>query len=555
MMRFIAMVLVLISVNAFAINKTEQLNSFIKIWGVVKYMHPEASRGAYDMNKEFVEKYDQITKGINQQEFEQNILSWIEHFDSKRNHYSTTQNQHTEIYADYHWISNFGSPLQNKLRAILNNDNTGDYYAKLKKMTSYVILEDESKTFAFNQDIRSHQLLLLASFWNAMQFWNVNITLNDKTWNLVLEETVKKFESSKTTTDFERIKDNLLADINDSHSDNLDISLVLNRMKYYPVFGGKIINDSLVITEIRDLPKAQVQGVALGDVVVGIDDMTVAAYISKNFHLCSSNGSSIRARIQRILLLASDKRTIKISLLKRESGLVVNKEIPLYEPSEIDYAQASSMPSSFLSSTYTSVNDEIGYINLQSITGKTLKKALTAFKDSKGIIVDLRTHPANLLIRDIDHLVSDEKRFLKILAPVGPAKRAFQDDNIVEKIAGSAVVVYGKKKSFKGIVVLLVDRGTQSKAEYLGAAIQQNDKCYTIGEQTSGAIMNTNHYQLLNGQTFVFTNYMAMDVSGNYVLQRNGLKLDKELQENTKHYKPSLYIDEAIKYINSVAVE
>lgn len=90
----------------------------------------------------------------------------------------------------------------------------------------------------FDKKNKAHQLLFFASFWNAMQYWNVNITLNDKKWNDVLDETVSLFVQQENPLSFDDIKDKLLANINDSHSDNLEISQVVHRAKYFAPFSG-----------------------------------------------------------------------------------------------------------------------------------------------------------------------------------------------------------------------------------------------------------------------------------------------------------------------------
>lgn len=235
-----------------------------------------------------------------------------------------------------------------------------------------------------------------------------------------------------------------------------------------------------------------IDDIELGDVIFGINNQNLSDYIADNFNICSSNGSSVRAHIQRFFLLSSDVNSLKINLLKKNDERVINKEIKLYNLERLDYSQTKVMTYTKLAAIQN-INDEIGYVNLENINEKSLKQVISDFKSKKGIIVDLRNYPHNLEKRDISkYFVLKKKKFLKTLAPDTPGKRKIDKDNIYGKLAESAFEVGGGKHAYKGIIVLLVDRNTQSKAEWLGFAIQQNKKTYTLGEQTSGAIMNTN---------------------------------------------------------------
>lgn len=545
----------LLTINSSANPKQSEVNqfsNFVKIWGIIKYMHPSASRGDFDMNQEFIKQYEQVKNISDESTFEQNMLDWISCFDTKNIAYKTTLNKSNqdEVYVDYSWIESLNNKdLQTKLKTLIDNENIGDYYAKMIKIISYVELKDESVDFIFDKENKVHQFLFFASFWNTMQYWNVNITLNDKKWNDVLEETVSLFIQRKSPKSFDDIKDKLLARINDSHSDNLDISQVASRVKYLAPFNGKIVNDSLVITQLSDYQKSITNGIELGDVIFKINDQSLSDYIADSFNICSSNGNSIRARIQKFILLSSKNNSLTIRFLKKNDGHVHDKEIKLYK--DFDYSQAKAMNYTKLMAIQE-INEEIGYVNLESINGKSLKKAISDFKNKKGIIVDLRNYPSNLSKREIGrYLVPERKKFLKVLAPVSAGKRKINKDNIYQKLSESPFETGGSKYAYKGIIVLLVDRNTQSKAEWLGMAIQQNKKTYTLGEQTSGAILNANIYKLLNGEDFTFTNYMALDISDDYVLQRNGLKIDQKVNETARYFDPDVYLKEAIEYIES----
>ena len=105
------------------------------------------------------------------------------------------------------------------------------------------------------------------------------------------------------------------------------------------------------------------------------------------------------------------------------------------------------------------------------------------------------------------------------------------------------------KNFYKGKVVLLVDRETQSNAEWIGMAIQNSPSCTTVGEQTSGAVMNVTTFNMVDQSSIYFTSSGAF-YPDDIEAQRNGLKIDYEVAESAINYNPDLYIEEAIKIIN-----
>ncbi|QQU01955.1 S41 family peptidase [Myroides odoratus] len=168
------------------------------------------------------------------------------------------------------------------------------------------------------------------------------------------------------------------------------------------------------------------------------------------------------------------------------------------------------------------------------------------------MIIDLRNYPLGTRKSEIvDFLSTEKKRFVSIIGPILPGQRDLVKKNSLDLLLGDTSFLKNKKNGYKGIIVILVDRNTLSKAEFIALQLQHYQNAYTIGEQTGGAIMNTKTYKLLNGQPFVFTSYMAVDPIDNSPLQRNGLKLNKQMEESALSFEPYSYLLEAVKYIEN----
>lgn len=548
----------LILQNSFSQTKiadNHKIESLIQIWGVLKYQHPEVSKGIYNMNEEFIDEFDKIINVESREKFNEELLTWIKKFSNQKTVFKTSKDfLHTKSNfiknADYKWIDNsgFSSELVSILKEIQNNSNIGDYYASKNRLSKMVSFKNEKGLEQFDLMNRSNRILFLSSFWNAMKYWNVNLYLTDQPWSSVLTEMISEFENTDEIK-FEFAKDKLFSKLNDSHSDYPSSYLMEEKLDHFPYFGGRIINDSLVITNLYDKELAKKDNINLGDVVFSINEQSIKDYYNENFssYISASNSNYLKRRIEKFFLLASDSDSKQIGIYRNDKSVEstyvkLNKSGDyISKSSETIYDQRKE--------NYYKIKDEIGYLSLGKIKKDELKKAFKHFDKTTGLIIDLRNYPLNVSVEEMTkYLYPTKKVFIKILAPKSPSYGEYDFEAPLNIISNPFAAGSKNRNYYKGKVILLVDRSTASKAEFIGMAIQQAPNCITIGEQTAGAVMNRIRFTLIDKTTVDFTGMGAFypDDRG---LQRNGLKIDCEIKESASGYNPNLYIEEAINLL------
>ncbi|SHJ24242.1 C-terminal processing protease CtpA/Prc, contains a PDZ domain [Mesonia phycicola] len=538
--------------NTFSqVNEIEKNEKFIKIWGLLKYYHPEISDGKFNFNKEFIKEYQKVELIKTKEAFDEEMIDWIESygidkFVAKEN--ISEDKLFTKNYS-FEWIneSNYNFKLFSLLNELKENTNYKNYYAKVKKLSCSVDFSNETSLANFDYSKKEHRLLFLASFWNAMKFWNVNIYLTDTPWEKVLNQLISDFTSSGKEN-FEKAKENLFSKLNDSHSD-YRYSYTLNLLNKFPNFGGKIINDSLVITSVYNKKMFQEDSLSKGDIIYAINGVKLNEYYQNKFSnvISVSNQNYLKRAIEKTYLLASNKDSILVNILKT-NGQNIRQYIQL---SPLKYPAEKYMrlrPSK--TDNWKELNTEIGYINLNYIDRKQLKQAFNHFNLFKGVIIDLRNYPKSIGASDIaKHLYPEKTTFLKALTSIKPSYGDYGSNTALSFINNLFEAGKKNKAYFKGKIVLLVDRTTASKAEWIGMAIQASPNCTTIGEQTFGAVMNRNQIQLIDGTTIDFTGVGAF-YPNNESVQRKGLRLDYKIKESALQYDNNLYIEKAIRLIN-----
>lgn len=535
------------------ISKNKKIENFIQIWGLLKYKHPKISKGNIDFDKEFIKQFDKLAKINTQEQFNTEILNWIFSLNSKKERIKIKKAKSDILFSkneDYSWLtnSNFNDELIEILNQIKNNTNYGKHYAFINKMSSSVNFNEDREFIGFDAKKESHRFLFLASFWNKMRYWNVNIYLTETRWNTVLKLVIPNF-SSDNELQFYLAKDKLFAYLNDSHS-NYNFSYFYNNPKRkYSLYGGRIINDTLVIKTIFNQEFAKSENIQLGDMVYSINDKKLNEYYLEKFsnRISASNNNYLKKSIERFYLLSDISDSVKIEISKK-NGTISQQKIKLYKFSKEIY-NIKNLPDTLAFIKWKKITKDIGYINLKEINKPELEKAFEDFKSSKGIVIDLRNYPRNLNVNDVpNYLYPKKKVFMKILTPKSPSIGKYDTQSVLKIIKNPFAAGKNNKNYYKGKVILLVDRNTASMAEYFAMAIQNSPNCITIGEQTFGAVMNRNEVILKDKTTIDFTGAGAF-YPDNKSAQRQGLKIDYYVQENAKGYNIYKYIDEAIKII------
>lgn len=521
------------------------------VWGLLKYHHPEISNGKYDWDLEFVILVDKLDAIENQEEMNDLLLAFISKFKMSNLEVKKINTERLFVKnTDYDWIDQkiFGEKLTNALVKIKENDNINNYYASTDKLAKMLSFKNESGFKDFKYSIKSHRLLLLYSFWNVIQYWNINKYLMDEKWTNCLDSMTKEFINCKTNLEFEILKSKLISKLNDSHSYYLSSVVNDSLFKYGPVFSVKAINDSLLVNSIYNKLLAKKDGIELGDIIVKINHKDISTCLNEEIApiLSVSNLSFLKKFSNWLFFKESD--SINVDIIKK-NGTQINQYVHLYRNYIDEQPVYLGTEKKY---TWSFIKPHIAYINLDQITKNELSIAFKQISNTKGLILDLRNYPKNISNEHLaEFLYPQKKEFIKVLFPMEnhPSFGEYDGDAPLKLIANPFKLGSNNPDYYKGKVLLLVNKRTQSKAEFIGMTIQQSPNCTTIGEQTAGSVMNIVSYMLPDKTEVNFTGLGAFYPDGEEV-QRKGLRIDYYVKETAKNYDPELYIKDAIRIID-----
>jgi C-terminal processing protease CtpA/Prc len=521
------------------------------VWGLMKYHHPEISKVKYNWDGVFLELMTSAEKIETHKKLNIFLLDFVTKYNTKKARFKDRNLDNSKLFLknqDYDWIDQkvFGVDLADELNKLRVNGNIGNYYAKVSKLTRMVSFENEKGIKNFDFKNKHHRLLTLFSYWNAMQYWNLNKYLTDEKWFDVLDDAIEDFSNSNSDVTYEMAKLKIVSKLNDSHAMRFSSTVRDSLFKFSASFNLKILNDSLVVNALLNKKLSLENGIENGDVIFKIKNKKISSYINTNLSglLSASNLNDLYKGLSYSLILANNIDSINVDILKK-NGKVINRYVKLYEKFDIDYEPIETQ----YKEKYCFVKPEIGLINIGRIAKKDLKEVFKTFANTKGLIIDLRNNPRDYF--DITkYLLSEKKEFIKVTLPIKsyPSTSEYNASAPLGFVINPFKTGSNSNKCYKGKVILLVDRNTASKLEYIGMSIQQSPNCITVGEQTGGAPTNITYYTLPDSSEQTFTGYGGFYPNGESV-QRNGLKIDYKIIENALNYNPNRYIDEAVKII------
>ena len=504
------------------INNLELLG---KIWGFLKYYHPEVGKGKYDWDNElfqFLPKYLNVNDTGQRDEL---LLRWIEKY-GELPVCTTCKETAADAYQkpDFSWVENgnMSTVLKKKIKEIYQNRLQGThYYIKLEESNPEFLNEQPYSTSFPDKNLR---LLALYRYWNIIQYFFPYKYLTDKNWNEVLRENIPKFINANTALEYQLTLLQLLGETNDTHArhffqgvNEIDSLLRMRNAPFrtneidslrgtrYAPFRVRFIENKLTVTDYFNPELKENAGMEIGDFITHINGKKIE-YITdsiKSYYPASNEAASMYYIAPD--LVRSNNHSIHI--VYNSSGTIKQKELTLYKRSDLNMNKRSNKLS------YDSIMIDkdsmfIGYITLETIKDTEISHIKKAFINAKGIIIDIRNYPATFVPFSLgNYFTSKKKPFARFTTGNinNPGEfnfslnMEFLDNNAGNRNNSNVFETPKSEQYFQGKLVVIVNEETVSQAEYTAMAFRAGDNTAIIGSQTQGADGNVSFIPLPGG--------------------------------------------------------
>lgn len=511
-----------------------------KIWGFLKYHHPNVIGGNQDWDAALIEILPEIIEAKSPKERDSILLNWVNQLGSYNDDEFTRQVGLVYIEPSVlDWI------LESEIQEELTQQLEGIRKANRRNSNHYVSFRESSNP-AFNNEepyydmaypTTEYRLLSLFRFWNIVEYYFPYKYLIGNDWDSVLKEFIPKFMEAEGQLEYLLVTLEAIASINDTHARLLTKHDVLEEywgLNFAPL-EAFFIDDNLVISRFEDVYEAEASGLIIGDIIRKIDGKAVGDIINERTKYTSASNHPTLLREIAYNILRTNAESIEIeyerdgelytTLVKANRQERVNRRRPIQ-----DYA-------------FKMVESDIAYINIGLLKDNEIEAIMEEIKDTKGLILDVRMYPSFYIHNLSKHLLPKRTEFYRITQGSGiePGLFIMKDPDA----AGSI-----NPDFYKGKVVIINNELTQSYGEFSTMLYRKIPSSVVIGSTTAGADGNVSEFYLPGGiQTRI--SGIGIYYPDGTITQRVGIVPDIEVKPTIEGIKNNIdeLLDKAVEII------
>jgi C-terminal processing protease CtpA/Prc len=460
------------------LTETQKLVATCKVWGYLKYYHPQVASGKFDWDKQLFVVLPKVEQANTKEELSLVLENWIYSLGEVKEIAPIAIPKDVEFFDknfDLSWINNsklFSTTLSKKLKFIeenryQSNEEFEAGFDGLKSLKNYFDLDYNSK---------DSRILMVFAYWNLIEYYFPYKYVMDQKWDKTLEQILPMVVVAKDQKDFFMAMKKMTTKINDSHGYFFGASKWSTESRFFPA-NCKIIDNKMVVIEIVGDSLAEASNIRIGDVITKINDKTIKEHIEENRDLiCASNEAAYLDKVAKAILIC-DSENVKVEFLK--DGKYVTKSMTWfdYHDSHRNEFKKGAMKKK---EKFKLLDSNIGYVNMGVIKVKDIQDMNETLRATKAIVFDMRNYP-NGTYNDIANFLNpQERKFVIYTYPYlnYPGKYRWTEG----AMCGSE-----NKDHYKGKVIVLLNEDSISQSEWTAMCFQTAGNTTIIGSQTAGA--------------------------------------------------------------------
>jgi len=555
-----------------------QIAGLCKVWGLIKYYHPDVTKKKIDWDNVLIENYPDFKSNNDFESYNRKLIDLIDTLSQAKHAKKVNEDLfskivHNEIESldnfkflsdttryinriSFSWINDdlFSKETKYKLCEILVNYKV--YESKFLK-GSVRVRHVENKFEELDSITEPHRILALFRYWNTINYFSPYKHLSDHNWDTVLREAIPKMISTNTFLEYVWQLQSLSSKINDSHG----VYECFNR-KYFkkskaenkskPLRRGfvpysfRLIDNQVIVSDVL------VDSAVLnrGDTILRINNTDLKRYRDSyyKYYSHSTKQSAIHRWEVKLSCYYDSKFTFHV--LKNKDTISLTEPKVIDQQLKFEYKFEHRKPP-----FYSSINDKAGYIDLTQVKFGKFKKALRAFKNKEAVVFDLRGYPETMVCFALAHLLGNEKK--GVAAYYYPNKKypgTFINKKNPEYYRFGFVKPFILfQKPYLGKAIVLIDASVMSQSETFGMIFKAYaEDVIFIGTPTAGADGDISTIYLPGGISFNFSSLDWHYPDGSQ-LQRIGIipnVLVKETAEDLITGK-DIILERAVQYIEN----
>lgn len=541
--KFLFISLLITSFSWSQVTEQQKIETWVKVWGFLKYNHPRVAAGVTDWDGIFAAHLNVLDKLNTEDEINKaylellNSLGTVKLCDGCK--IVVTQDTSNNINFNELWKNTELSPLLVKrldfIRA--NRNLEKNYYVQFYRDIQLPLFNNERIVSFDPLPNRERRLLALARYWNVINYFYPYKNLMQQDWDAVLPQMIPLFVAS--TTDFGYQYTILLMTkyLEDSNA-FVGSELLKTRIgTYRPSFSIANVKEKWLVETMEIDSLSATSNVLLGDEILAIDGRRIEAAVDEQEELLSYSNDRTRNTALATTLLNGNSDHVALSVLRYKD--TINVLTPRYLVS--DFVPDSDFNEEL---PWKVINGTIGYIDVARFLKRDQVPMQQTFRNLNHLIVDLRSYEIPSGNNLDNYLVLKNRVFAQMIEPNAKAIGSFIEKKRTHENKNA-------KNAFGGKIYVLINEKTRGQAELLALLLKGSDRVKLIGTSTAGTLGLITKLQLPGKVEVFFTGrgIMAADRSN---IQKVGIAPDIEVfkkQEDISLGKDTL-LEETLLLIN-----
>ena len=417
-----------------------------------------------------------------------------------------------------------------------------NYYVQLSSRSGNPEFSREQSYATMPYPDSGFRLLCLYRYWSMINYFFPYRHLTDKDWNEVLRAYIPIFLEAEDELAYELATVQIIGEIQDTHA-NLwwgGDKIEAWKGSYYAPIHVRFIEDQLVVTDYYNPELKSEVGLDIGTVITHIDGQRVADMVEERNRYYPASNQPTRLRNIAQDILRSHSQTLNLRYSYGDSGEKTTA-LPLYPKDSLNiyrwYPRNVDRPS------FEMLDNNIGYVTLQTIGDADHGKIRQAFADTHGIILDIRSYPARSVMYSLGtFFMSASTPFVKITN--GSLK------NPGEFTFVRTLEISSFRETYENKLVVLVNEHSQSNAEFQAMAFRAGVNTTVMGSTTAGADGNVSRFNLPGGLGTMISG-IGINYPDGSETQRVGIVPDIEVKPTVEGIREGRdeVLEAAIKFI------
>jgi C-terminal processing protease CtpA/Prc len=464
-----------------------------RIWGFLKYYHPNIAKGDYNWDNELFRLLPEYIHAWNNKKRDALLSAWISRIGEVAIcHTCAPAPDSAVLKPNLSWISdsNLKPKLKEQLLHVYQNRNQGKHYYVRQLDVGNPDFPHENAYGQMSYPDAGFRLLALYRYWNIIEYFCPNRHVMDRNWDDILPAFIPMFIAANDELAYESAAVQLIGAIQDTHANLWDGGDGIEAWKgrFYPPIHVRFVEDKLVVTDYYKPELKKEVGLEIGDVITRINGKAVDELVQAVSKFYPASNEAAKMRDISADLLRSDLTGIDVEYVR--DSTVLSTYLRLYEPEVLNIYRWYRRD--IIGNSYKILTGNIGYITLGSIKHEDIDAIKRDLKDTKGIIIDIRNYPTAFVPFALGTYFTP--------VPVPFVKfTQFNMKNPGEFMFVNQLIIPASDNAYKGKLVVLVNELTQSQAEYTAMAFRATPNCTIVGSTTAGADGNVSTIMLPGG--------------------------------------------------------